>query len=264
VPHVAPVVEPPPVTPPAAPIVTRNVLQRPDGSPLGDARGVVVAVHGEHGDALRCEVGHLSPNTSYGMFVGESGAGIAVGDVTTNGEGGGQIVREAAAGAALTDHLPSLADIAGRRVEIRDHEGHVVLFGEVPGAETPHDAEPVHHEEEHHDADTGADAHVVVEIHPEQGHERLRIELHDLPREHAQKAAGRAPKADVLLEDGTGTLQTIATVRVSRNGRARVRYNTRRGDSLPFGVGSVRDLAGRAFEVQVGGVKAVGGNLPNF
>jgi len=258
---------PPVVDPPAEPISARAVMLRPDGSTLGDSRGVVVAIHGADQDSLRCEVGHLAPNTGYVVYVGEGGDAVALGDFTTNGEGGALLVRETASGAALTDHLGSLADLAGRHVEVRDHDGHVVLYGHVPGVETPHDAEPVHTEGETHDGETGADVHVVVEIHPDVGHETIRIEMHDLPHEahhdHPAKAAHRA-KAEVFLADGTGTLQRVASARIGRRGGAVVRFTTRRGGNLPLGAASLRELAGREFEVRVGGVRAVGGNLPTF
>jgi hypothetical protein len=132
-------------------------MLRPDGSSLHDSRGVVVAIHGGEHDSLRCELGHLAPDTGYIVYVGEDADAVVLGDVHTNGEGGALLVRETVSGAALTDHLGSLADIAGRHVEVRDLEGHVVLYGHVPGVDTPHDAEPVHTEGDAHDGTTGAD-----------------------------------------------------------------------------------------------------------
>ena len=263
VPHFDDVVEPPPA-PPAVPVSTRANLVRPEGSTLHDARGVVVATHGQHGDSLRCEVGHLAPETVYVIYIGEGEGAVIFRDFRTNGEGGASVGREAAAGQSLTDHLPSLAHLAGRRVEVRDLEHHVVLHGHVPGAATEHDAEPVHHEEEHHDAESGAEVHLEADLHPEQGHERLRMEMHDLPHEGATKSSSRRRVAAVLIDNGTGTLEQVATVRVSRRGRARLAYNTRRGDALPLGASTLRELSGRGFEVRVNGQRAVGGNFPAF
>lgn len=265
VPHFPDVVEPPP-PPPAAPVVTRANLLRPDGTEFGDSRGVVVATHGEHGDSLRVEVGHLAPETAYLVYIGEGDAAVLFADMRTNGEGGAAVGREAAAGQALTDHLPSLADLAGRHVEIRDHEGHAVLHGHVPGADTPHDAEPEHHEAEHHDEASGADVHVVVDLRPDRGVEQFRMDMRDLPRDVARvlKAGGRRPRADVLMDDVNGDLQPVASVRIDRRGRAHLRYSTRRGDGLPLGASTLRELSGRLFEVRVNGVRAVGGSLPTF
>jgi hypothetical protein len=292
VPHFAdaPDDDPPPAEHHDEPIVARAVMQRPDGSALKESRGVVVATHGDGGDSLRCEVGHLEPNTVYVVFIGEDGA--ILGDVRTNGEGNAALGREAASGADLTDHLPSVAELEGRRVEVRDLDHRVVLYGHVPGVESEHDAEPVHEVGEAHDDATGADAHVVVRIRPEVGHETIRIEFHDLPHGdaphdaphgdephdgaddgmhddmhdgmHDAKALRRRAKAVVRLADEDGVMQPVATVRVGRRGRAAVRFTTRRGGRLPLGAATLRELAGRGFDVQVGGVRAVGGNLPTF
>ncbi len=266
VPHFSDVVEEPP--PPAEPVVTRANLVRPENGSFGDARGIVVATHGVHGDSLRLEVGHLGSEAGYLVYIGEGDAAVLFDDMRTNGYGGAGVGREVDAGQSFGDGLGSLADLAGRRVEIRDLEHHVVLHGHVPEAESHHDAEPEHHEAEHHDEESGADVHVVVDIHPERGVEHFRMEMSDLPRDLARdgapKARGRRPRADVLMDDASGTLQQVASVRIDRRGRARLRYTTRRGGSLPLGAATLRELAGREFEVRVGGVRAVGGNLPSF
>lgn len=260
VPHFS--TEPPP-PPPAETVTTRSALLRPDGSELRDARGIVVASHGVHGDLLRFEFGHLAAETSYLVSIGEGDAAVLIGDPRTNGEGGAAFGREAAAGADLAAGLPSLAEIAGRRVEVRTRDSVLVLYGHVPGAETAHDAEPVHEEHAVHDEHSGADVHITVDLHPHEGHERLDIEMNHLPRDGVSKSARRA-RADVFLADASGSLVPVDSVRVTRRGHARLRYTTRRGGNLPLDAATLRELAGRAFEVRVGGRTAVAGSLPNF
>ena len=266
VPFFAPVVVDPPVEPPrpAAPVVTRAHLLRPEGSDFHESRGVVVATDGQHEDSLRCEVGRLAPETGYLIFIGEGESAVILGDLRTNGEGGGSVGREAAAGQALTDRLPSLADLGGRHVEVRNLDGVVVLYGRVPEAQTERSAEPEHHEAEHHDEASGADCHVELDLVPERGHERFEMDMSDLPRGDRAKSATRGRTAQVMMDDGTGNLAEVANVRISRRGRARLVYNTRRGDALPLGAATLRELAGRGFEVRVNGSRAVGGNLPIF
>jgi hypothetical protein len=261
--------EPPPSD---DPIVTRADLQRPEDGIDSDARGVVVSRHGADGDALICEVGHLDAESGYLFRVAGEGDGwIVIDDFVTNGDGGARIAREAGPGDALGDNLPPLADLAGRRVEIRDLEEHLVLFGYVPGAESEHDAEPVHEEHDVHDESSGADVHIVLDIRPDRGHERLHFDMHDLPRgddaapdDGAGKARRTRRVVEVWMEDGTGTPVLAGSTRMSRRGNARVRWTTRRGGNLPLGAATLRELAGRGFEVRVGGGSVAGGSLPIF
>jgi hypothetical protein len=271
VPHFQDAPDEPP--PPSEPVVTHADLQRPEDGVDADARGVVVSRHGDDGDALIVEVGHLDSEHGYLFYVG-SGEGdgmVLVDDFSTNGDGAARIAREAAAGQPLGDNLPSLADLAGRRVEIRDLDGHVILFGHVPDAATEHDDDPVHEEGDVHDEASGADVHIVLDIHPDSGHERLNFDMHDLPHEGDAAPDGGAakrrrirPVVEVWLDDGTGTPALAGSTRMNRRGNARLRWTTRRGGSLPLAAATLRELAGRGFEVRVGGDVVLGGNLPSF
>ena len=263
--------EPPP---PSEPVVTRANLQRPEDGVDGDARGVVVSRHGDDGDALIVEVAHLDPEHGYLLRVG-SGEGdgmIVVDDFTTSGEGGARIAREVPAGEPLADNLPSLADLAGRRIEIRDLDEHVILFGHVPAAESEHDEDAVHEEDDVHDEASGADVHIVLDIHPDQGHERLHVDMHDLPHDaHEDATAGDAakrartrPVVELYMNDASGTPALAGSTRMNRRGNARLRWTTRRGGSLPLGATTLRELAGRGYEVRVGGDVVLAGSLPNF
>ncbi|MCE9637618.1 MAG: hypothetical protein K8T90_18115, partial [Planctomycetes bacterium] len=154
---------------------------------------------------------------------------------------------------------------AGKRIEIRDLADNVVLYGEIPAVETTHDVEPVHETEHAEDPETGTDVDVVVRIEPEHGNEEVVIVVRDIPREtdaaHGKRRMRR--KAELRMDDGTGNVTTVAQARV-RGSRARIRITTRGGRELPLGVESLRDLAGRGFDVVVGSTRTVSGSLPQF
>ena len=252
---------------PLEPLTARSNFVRPENSPYDDSRGVIVVIQRDGSAALRIEVGHLAPLTHYAMWIGEGESASFVDDFTTNGEGGAGLVRDTAEGAELPGGADSLAALAGVHVEIR-HESDVVLVGAIPHLEDEHDVEDVHEESDFDHEGTDAHLHVEIDIHPDDGHEHMEIVMHDLlqrtqePR--AAKSGRRSARAELYLDDGTGTMVAADSARIRRHGRARLRYDTRRGASLPLGVASLRELAGRAFEVRVRGVVVVDGSLPAF
>ena len=252
---------------PAEPEVARSFLLRGENAPE-HARGIVVTTRRGEGERFLVEVANLAERSRYELWV----ASAIEGDdrVLETGElGGAAFSRDTAHDQWLPAEAESLDDLAGRRVEVR-HEDEVVLYGAVPHLEA-HDA-PVHEEETVHDEATGARVHVEVDVHARHG-ERLRIEMADLPRhddhaerdhaERAQKASGRRV-VELLIEDDGGNLVPVDTARMNRRGRALLQWRTRRGDNLPLDAGTIRELAGRAFEVRVGGERVASGSIPSF
>jgi hypothetical protein len=79
------------------------------------------------------------------------------------------------------------------------------------------------------------------------------------------KSAKRVTRrfAELWIDDGTGTMTPAAESRVRRR-RVRLHFTTRGARELPLGVESLRDLAGRAYEIRVGGTRIAGGTLPLF
>lgn len=254
--------EPPPPPPADAPVITRSTMRRTDENGDREPKGVIVASRRAESSALRIELGRLAPETVLLVYIWAEGDLVLWGDPRTNGEGGASVERDTAKGQSLPLGAKSVGELAGRRIEVRDRDGRLLLYGEVPAAETAADEEPVREVETHEDAETGTDVRVEVDIRPERGREELRIVVRDLPR--TSGAAKRARRTvEVRMDDGSGSLAPIANVRVNR-GRATVRFDTRRNDELPFGVESVRDLSGRGFELSVGGVRVASGTLPRF
>jgi hypothetical protein len=262
--------DPPPTTdPPVADITARAEMVRPENSPYDDSRGVIVAVKRAESEALRIEVGHLAPSTHYGVFLGDDGDGTQIGDFTANDNGGALMVRDTATGGELPLGA-SLADLAGRHVEIR-HEGVVVLLGAIPHVEDHQDVVPVHEDVREHDAESGAVVRVIVDIRPRIGRELCDVRMARLPTHEepasgdgVQRAARRRATADLYMDDGTGTMQLVGSARISRQGHARLRFITRRGGSLPLSAATLRELAGRSLEVRVNGTTRVATNMPGI
>lgn len=266
---------------PREPLVARRAFQRTDFSGEREPRGVVASILREDGSGLRFEFGRLAPEGGHLLYIERNDAMSLVDDLRANREGGAVLEYDTSENGLPFD-ADSVNGLAGRRVELRDLEGHVILFSEIPAIEDEHDAEPVHHEEEHEDAETGADVTVRIEIDPETGREVLEVEVRDVPREHGdddeddaedggdgnpQEKRGRRPgrgrgrKVDLRMDDGTGAMDTVAGARV-RGGRARIRIRNRSG--LPFGVESLQDLAARPYELWTGASRIAGGSLPQF
>src|SRR5262249_22348878 len=159
-------------------ITARAEMVRPADSPYDDSRGVIVAVKRADSEALRIEVGHLAPATHYEVFLGNDGDGTQIGDFTANDGGGASMTRDTATGGELPLG-DSLADLAGRHVEIR-HEGVVVLLGAIPSVGDHQDVAPVHEDVREHDADTGATLRVIVDIRPRSGRETCDVRMSKL------------------------------------------------------------------------------------
>jgi hypothetical protein len=252
--------EPPP--PAAEPVVTRSTMRRTEEAGDREVRGTLVATRRADGSSLRLELGRFAPETGLLVYLWAENDLVLWDDVRTNREGAAVLAGDTAEGPGLPLHAESVVALAGRRVEVRDGEGRLYLYGEVPAAETEHDEEPVHEEATHEDEETGADVHVEADIRPERGREELTIVVRDIPREGG--AAKRVARfVEVRMDDGTDTFEPVATVRV-RGGRARLRYDSRRGDALPFGAESIRDLSGRAFRMYLGGTRVASGTLPQL
>lgn len=253
-------VDPPP--PPAdAPVVTRSEMRRTDENGEREPRGVLVATRRSGGSSLRIEMGRLAPEARLLVYVWNGEDLVLWDDVRTNREGGASLAGDTQEGPGLPLGAESVTALAGRRVEVRDGDGRLLLYGEIPSAASDADEEPVRERETHEDEETGADVRVEVDIRPERGREQLEIVVRDLPRGGAAKSPRRL--VVVRMEDANGAMQDVAGARV-RGGRVRVRWDSRRGDELPFGSESVRDLSGRGFELYLGGTRVASGNLPQF
>jgi hypothetical protein len=231
-----------------------------------EPQGVIVATLRADSSALRMEAGRLAAETGYLVYVGRGDDFGLWDDVRTGGEGGFGLSRDTALGQELPLGADVVTALAGRRVEVRTRDGDVVLYGEIPSVAREEDVREVHEEERQSDEETGCDADVEVRIDPERGHERLVVVLRGLHGGADGRDAvrrGRRP-AEFLVEDENGEMVEARRFRPDRRGRARLAWNTRRGDDLPLREASLRNLRGRAFEARVRGDLRLRGSLPTW
>ena len=234
----------------------RAILMLADTSPFAGAEGrVEVETEGEDQE-LEIEVEDIDTGTTVEFFLDDgSGTMASLGTATTDAEGEAEIEFDTGDGDALPLGLGSVADLAGRRVEVRvAAEGTVILFGEVPEATVG--AMKLRCREAFRAAGTRARAVVVGLLDNRSGRARLGFELKAIARGSAE--------AELLLDDGEGNMTVISDVALRRSGRGRARWDTKRGGTLPLGVTSVLELEGRPFEIRVEGETVLSGRFPRF
>ena len=97
-----------------------------------------------------------------------------------------------------------------------------------------------------------------IRSEPKQGNQEFRVDLKD-----------QAPNSivELWIEDpADNTLKLVASVQTNSGGEGRHRVRTRPGQTLPFGVGSVADLADMDLEIREQGTSTVflSGTVPTF
>ncbi|MCI0589765.1 MAG: hypothetical protein L0323_23365, partial [Planctomycetes bacterium] len=233
----------------------RAILMLAESSPFPDAEGEVeVEVEGDE-EELEIEAEHLDAGTAVEFFLADADGNMtSIGTATADEEGEAEIEFETEEGGSLPLGAASVADLAGRRVEVRASDGTLILFGAVPEATTR--AQKLRCRGDVMSVETRARVRVTALVDNRSGRERLNVEL--------KAVSPGATEAELFLDDGGGTLTLADTVPLKRSGRGRARYDTKKGQPLPLGASSVRDLQGRAFEIRVEGAAVLAGNFPNF
>jgi hypothetical protein len=182
----------------------------------------------------------------------QSGTYQQVAEVTATSKGAVSVKLEGVGGPPPELGVSSYADLEGRRIEVRDAGGAVVLTVTLPafaarqnakgkGALTAPPGSPA----------PSASAKVKSIFKGTTGASLLDVKL---------KKADKKATYTVWLEDGPSSGNLI---QVGETKKARYQRNSARGDPLPFGFGSALDLSGRAIEVRdVTGAAVVSGVLP--
>jgi len=233
----------------------RAALVRADSSPYAEARGEVEVETRSGEEEFEIEAERLDAGVAVEFFL-EDGAGAmaSIGTATTDGDGEAEIEFGTEEGGSLPLGAASVAELAGRRVEVRTADGTLVLFGEVPEATTA--ALKLRARADVRDDDSSARVRVTAVVDNRSGRDRLNVEL--------KAVSPGAAEAELFLDDGGGTMTLAATVALRRSGRGHARFDTKKGDPLPLGVASVLELEGRAFEIRVEGSAVVSGNFPDL
>jgi hypothetical protein len=169
----------------------------------------------------------------------DAGTYTQVAEVTASAKGGGGVLLSATGRAPVELGVEKLADLAGRRIEIRDDSGAVVLATIVPpfaardnektkGTLPAAPQSPV----------PGASAKYKAIFKGAKGASVLDIKV---------KKIDKRATYSLWIESAPGSENLVSIGELSKG---RFVANTARGDPLPFGVPSVLDLAGRRVEVR--------------
>jgi hypothetical protein len=267
-----PALESPPAQEPT--LHGRDVLLPPGGvpppAPSGRIDESVRAADAGHAarSHLRLTVEHLAAGATFTLWADDPATpGTALtqfGSLTTDGKGRGALDLDSQDG----DPMPfgaSLADLAGKAVEVRDGGGAAVLAGEFPALPSPPRRPPSLHGRADLTRPAGSAfpysvGRIDEEVRPatpgEPGSSRLRIEIR-----------GLAPSTQyALFTDDPSTpdpaLVQFTTLTTDANGRARKTYDTENGDTLPLGA-TLAALGGKPVEVRdTGGTVVLSGNFP--
>ncbi len=255
----------------------RNALVRPEAALLPDASGTITVTREDGEERLEIQVDRVRPFHDLALVierVGEVGEREGEGDgplfvslspLQADGSGSVTFVRDTADG----ETLPlggSLGALANVRIQIFDPAAElVVLHGVIPPVVVGGE-KPLKVSGKHVDEITGAIVSITGRMNSKTGRDKLSLDMRRLPKDDAggKKKRRNKDRARLFFEDGAGQMVEVRDVPVRAGGRARMRFRTKRGDALPGGASSLRELSGRVFEIRVGNTLAVRGFIPFF
>lgn len=235
----------------------RSTFQRPASRLDASAAGTVELEVNKDLQRLVLKLKKLPPGgpTTFTVHLEDaprSGGFSQVAQVSATAKGAASLVLEAMGAPPSELGIDSYADVEGRRLQIRDAGGSVVLeltlpafavrdnakgkatLGAVPGGPEP-----------------SASAKVKSIFKGTSGASALDVKL---------KKADKKATYTVWIEDGPSSGSLVA---VGDAVKARFQRSSAKGDPLPFGVSSALELSGRAIEIRdATGAVVVSGTLP--
>jgi protocatechuate 3,4-dioxygenase beta subunit len=130
----------------------RIVLEQPAAAPDDDAKGFLKLKEGNRGDLFSIRIRRVDRGTTFGLFLETSPGSTTFSEFgqisvrgknrgTSRGGGAGRWKANERRGDALPAGAASVSELGGRRVEVRDPQGEVVLHAFLPGA-VPADDDP--------------------------------------------------------------------------------------------------------------------------
>lgn len=243
---------------PTTPAVQRQfALQRPNPAPDPDAKGKVEVEKKGTEQEFEIEAERLdsAPNANFGAFLEtavDSGTYVLLGGLALvdSAKGKWKLELEAKCAAPPILGVADVSQLSGRRIEVRDANDTLLLFGVVPdlGAFqgspnvnqqaklTPPDATP---------PSPKAAGTARVRYLGKKGESTLDVKV--------RKLTG-ANSFSVWIETSPGSQVLEAVGSLDLKGKAetsgRFVVSTKKGDGLPFGVLTVKDLSGRRIEIR--------------
>jgi hypothetical protein len=217
----------------------RSFLTRVPGASDDDAKGHVDIRSDRGREKIEIQVEHLAPGAAVSMEIGDGDGGtIDLGTLVADATGQAELERNTGDGDPLPGGAATAEELSGRPVTIRDASGARLLEGTVPSfGDSPRTT--LRARLESRDDATGAKAKVDLKARRD-GSSRLKLKLKGLPRNAA---------LELWVEDGAG-MAKAADLEPSSRGKARLKLDTKKGDSMLLGLPSAADLAGRAWQVR--------------
>jgi hypothetical protein len=245
---------------PGGPVSEAQVsLQRPVPAPDPDAFGKVELEKRGTEQEFNVDGRNLptGPADGFGVLVEDgvgSGVFLTVGAMALKSpsQGRWELNLEHHGAAPPQLGVADLADLAGRRVEVRGASGDVHLWAILPSIGASPGPGSVNHKAALalpavSPPSPSAKGTVAVKLKASQGNSSFDLKV--------QKGLAPSPDYVVWIEDapGSGTFTAAGALEMSASGtKGRLRRDTKKGEALPLGVGSVLDLSGRAVEVRNG------------
>ena len=200
-------------------IRVRSDMVRAAAASDADVSGHVEVRTRDGRQKFQVEADHLAAGVSVEFLVADGSAAlVSLGSMTTDSLGEAELELDTGDGASLPAGAATVADLAGRAVEVRDAAGGVLLTGTVP-ALSGSPATVVGRTRVTDDA-TGTRVKVEMKVKGRSGRQEFRVEVKNAP-------AGSA--VELFVDDGAGAMVLAAT-------GPRIRLDSRRGHAMPLGV----------------------------
>lgn len=229
----------------------KSALVRPEPPVVAEAKGKI-EVRSRSSDnrhRFKVKAEHL-PADSYHLFVEDAvgsgqfvDAGAMAQDDEDDDEGSEyEFKADTKNGDALPAGAQTAAELAGRRVEVRDSLDQVVLYGTVPDVTMPpSESKKQKAKAEFEDPASEVEGKIEIRSDPKKGSEEIKIKAEKLP-EHAT--------VELYMHDDAAQWVKLADLETDGDGDAKWRARTKKGEPLPFGVAQVADLSGRGVKIR--------------
>src|SRR5262245_10631815 len=221
-------------------------LVRPDEAPDADAKGFIHTHSDKKGDRFDIRVSNVTTTADVFAFIEDPANSSVFNSVGPLVEASNDLVIafDTKKGDPLPLGVANVVDLAGRRVEIRNGVGDVLLFGFVPpfGLTSNVSKAKVKLFADEFAPAPKMKGTLQLRSKPNKGQERIVFKAQHIPQ-------GAEP-LHVFIDDGQGNFVDDGVMEMTGQTTGRYARDCTDGDQLPQGVTSVDALAGRQLELR--------------
>jgi hypothetical protein len=221
-------------------------LVRPDDGPDADAKGFIHTHSDKKGDRFDIRVSNVPTTADLQAFIEDPANSNVFGNVGPLVEASNDLVIafDTKKGEALPLGVTDVEALAGRRVEIRNATGGVLLFGFVPpfGLATNVSKAKVKIFADETAPFPKMKGTLQLRSKPNKGQERIVFKAQHIPE--------NSGPLHVFIEDGQGVFVDDGLMEMTGKTTGRYARDCTDGDQLPQGVTSVDALVGRQIELR--------------